>query len=241
MQLAMEAALDLDDGREHVVKGRVGKWAASLVDVRLELVAEAVEAAGDDERVGVAERAEALAVDAVADVEQEVEVAGCRGRPRSSRGSARASGCRRGRACTCRTTRARRSAKRAAHTRPCSSGRRERSRPPSRSRCRPPRGCDVESRVDLVGREQRRGEPARADRFQRSTIRDPSAELVDQVAQGVRLGLVVAPAHDVAGEGEDPRSRRVRHAELGVAALPSSRIGTAVARDSTLLTTVGDA
>src|SRR5205823_13029668 len=49
--------------------------AAALVDVRLELVAELGDVARDDHRVRVAERAEALAVDAVADVEQQVELA----------------------------------------------------------------------------------------------------------------------------------------------------------------------
>src|SRR5437764_7822371 len=63
------------DRREHAVERRLpAERAAALVDVRLELVAELRDVARDDDRVGIAERAEALAVDAVADVEQQVEV-----------------------------------------------------------------------------------------------------------------------------------------------------------------------
>src|SRR4051794_17620613 len=64
-----------DDGGQHVVERRgAAVRAAALVDVRLELGAELCDVARDDDRVRVAERAEALAVDAVADVEQQVEV-----------------------------------------------------------------------------------------------------------------------------------------------------------------------
>ena len=50
------------------------KGHAAVVDVRLELVAELVDVARDRDRVRVSERAEALAEDAVADVEQQVEI-----------------------------------------------------------------------------------------------------------------------------------------------------------------------
>src|SRR5436309_10805907 len=65
-----------DDGRQDVFQGGLAaERAATLVDVRDELVAELRDVARDDDRVGVAERAQALAVDAVADVEQQVEFA----------------------------------------------------------------------------------------------------------------------------------------------------------------------
>src|SRR5258707_9140856 len=64
------------DRRQDVVERRgATERAAALLDVRDELVAELRDVAGDDDRVRVAERAEALAVDPVADVEQQVEVA----------------------------------------------------------------------------------------------------------------------------------------------------------------------
>ena len=51
--------------------------AAALVDVRLELVAELVEVADHRDRVGVAERAQALAVDALGDRDEQVHVGLC--------------------------------------------------------------------------------------------------------------------------------------------------------------------
>src|SRR5881392_1546945 len=63
------------DRCEYVVeRGLVAERAAALLDVRDELVAELRYVARDDDRVGVTERAQALAVDAVADVEQQVEL-----------------------------------------------------------------------------------------------------------------------------------------------------------------------
>src|SRR6267142_1836656 len=63
------------DGSKDVIQGRFpAERAAALVDVRDELVAELRDVARDDDCVRVAERAEALAVDPVADVEQQVEV-----------------------------------------------------------------------------------------------------------------------------------------------------------------------
>src|SRR5260221_5458078 len=64
------------DRRQDVVERRgATERAAALLDVRDELVAELRDVRRDDDRVGVAERAEALAVDPVAHVEEEVEVA----------------------------------------------------------------------------------------------------------------------------------------------------------------------
>src|SRR5689334_8807964 len=65
----------LVDGREQPVQRRLARMrAAAEVDVLLEVVAELVDVAGDRHRGRVAERAEALAEDAVADVEQQVEL-----------------------------------------------------------------------------------------------------------------------------------------------------------------------
>ena len=131
-----------------------------------------VDVAHDRHRVGVAERAEALAVDPLADVEQQVEV-GLRRRAvlDLAAGSAPSSACPRGTACTCRTTRARRTARRAGRAAPCSSDRRSRS--PRRSRHRPGLGqrVEVERRVDLVGRQDRRRGAARDDRLQLAAVR----------------------------------------------------------------------
>src|SRR6185436_19133291 len=61
--------------REDVVqRGRVAERAAALLDVRDELLAELRDVARDGHRGRLAERAEALAVDAVAYVEQQVEL-----------------------------------------------------------------------------------------------------------------------------------------------------------------------
>src|SRR5579862_4281458 len=70
----------LVDRHEEVVERRVGaERAAALVEVAAELVAELRDAARDGHRGRVAEHAEALADDPVADVEQELEVALARG------------------------------------------------------------------------------------------------------------------------------------------------------------------
>src|SRR5919109_854253 len=66
----------LVDGREEALERRLAaEGAAAAVDVRLVLVAELVDVARDRHRGRVAERAEALAEDPVADREQEVELA----------------------------------------------------------------------------------------------------------------------------------------------------------------------
>src|SRR5215210_2741766 len=65
----------VDRGEQALERGGAAERAAALVDVRLELAAELVDIARDRHRRRVTERAEALAENAVADVEQEVELA----------------------------------------------------------------------------------------------------------------------------------------------------------------------
>ena len=65
--------------REDVVeRRRVAEGTARLVDVRLELAAELVDVARDRDRGRLAERTQALAVDAVADIEASLLVTGPR-------------------------------------------------------------------------------------------------------------------------------------------------------------------
>src|SRR5438067_9744326 len=74
--LLADVVVVLLDRREQAVERRLAaERAPGGVDMRLELVAELVDVAGDRHRGRVAERAEALAEDAVADVEQQVELA----------------------------------------------------------------------------------------------------------------------------------------------------------------------
>ena len=211
MQLAMEAALDLDDGREYVVKGRVevgsvpGRcaWNSSRKRSRQLATTGASESPSRQRHLPLT-RSQTSS-------RRSRSCCRSRGRPRSSRGSARASGCRRGRACTCRTTRARRSAKRAAHTRPAAPV--VENDPPAE-----PIAVPASARILMSSRmltwsavSSRVESPARGGSL--SEIDHPGSppKLVDQLAQGhARLRLVVAPAHDVAGEREGPRSRRVR-------------------------------
>src|SRR3954465_2072740 len=66
----------LVDRREDVLERRLAaERASAVVDVLLELLAESVDVARHRHRRRVPERAEALTEDAVADVEQQVEVA----------------------------------------------------------------------------------------------------------------------------------------------------------------------
>src|SRR5829696_5464603 len=64
----------LDRREQALERGLAAERAAAVVDVLLELVAEAVDVARNRHRGRVAEGAEALAEDAVADVEQQVEL-----------------------------------------------------------------------------------------------------------------------------------------------------------------------
>ena len=130
--------------------------------------------ARDDDRGRVAERAEALAVDPVADVEQQVELAAAsRARPRACAGSPSSSACPRGTACTCRTTRARRTRRSGCRAAPCSSGRRARRSRPSPSPCRSSRErVEVVADVDLVLRQDHRRRAARDHRLQLAAVGD---------------------------------------------------------------------
>src|SRR5579883_2631481 len=76
LDVVAEAGVVLvDRGEDALERGGAAERAAAVVDVRLELVAELVDVARDRDRIGVSERAEALAEDPVADREQQVELA----------------------------------------------------------------------------------------------------------------------------------------------------------------------
>src|SRR2546428_5286216 len=64
----------VDRGEDALEARLAAEWAGALVDVALELLAEARDVARDRHRGGVAERAEALAEDPVADVEEQIEL-----------------------------------------------------------------------------------------------------------------------------------------------------------------------
>ena len=127
--------------------------------------------------------------------------------PRSSRGAAPSSASPRGRACTCRRTRACRTSSSAARAAPCSSARRprsarrrrrtSRSRPASRSRA---------ARRSGRGGQRRHRRAAGDDRLQLVAAGDPAGVRVDQLAhRGAELELVVARA-----SRRCRRSRRAR-------------------------------
>src|SRR5438128_8816652 len=65
----------LRDRGQHVVqRRRVAERTPALVDVRLELLAELLDVARDGDRGGLPERAEALPVDPIAYVQQEIQL-----------------------------------------------------------------------------------------------------------------------------------------------------------------------
>src|SRR5436190_24378369 len=66
--------VDCDRGEHAPQRRRLAERTPGFVDVLLELAAELVDVAGHRDRGRLAERAEALAVDAVAHVEQQVEL-----------------------------------------------------------------------------------------------------------------------------------------------------------------------
>ena len=73
------------------------------------------------------------------------------------------------------------------------------------------------TRFGLVGRQDHGRRAARDHRLERTTVGDPAADVVDQVAQREAVGeLVVAAVDDVSGEREDASAGRVLEAELRV-------------------------
>ena len=68
------ALVQLGRGKDSLERGLAAERAAAEFDVRLVLVAEAVDVAEHRDRIGVAERAQAFAHDPVADGEQQVEI-----------------------------------------------------------------------------------------------------------------------------------------------------------------------
>ena len=163
-------------GRATTARGLVQRAGAGL-EVRVELLAEALHDRAHRHRAGVAERAQALALDVVADLEHEVDLAllGDR-RARSAAACRPSSACPRGRACTCRTSRAGRTRRCAARAAPCRCGRRSRSRPPSRPSCRPRRAPRARSRRRAPRAQHRRRRAARDDRLQRAAFGHAAAE-----------------------------------------------------------------
>ena len=193
--------------------------AAAFVDMRLELVPELGHVADDRDRVGVAQRAEALAVDPLGDVEQQVEVA-LRAAPlldlqQDLRQPLGADAARRALAARLVLVELRDADTELHHAAAVvedDDGGRAHRRPGGGHR------VEVERHlVDLGGREDRRRGATGDDRLERPPAGDAAALLVDEVAQRVAVRqLVVAAAHDVPGEREDPRARRGLDPELRV-------------------------
>ena len=180
-------------GRRHAVGSRGGeeRWrrpgrtgSRRCVEVREVLVAEVLDRGRDRAGRAVAERAERAAEDVVALVEQQ-----CRGRPRcpgpsrGGPGSAPATRCPRGTACTCRRTRACRTRSSAAPPAPrrwsrrrsaapwCRASSRPRRRPRSRAARRGARrsaaGCDEPPGVQNFSSWPSRMPPARSSSSRR--------------------------------------------------------------------------
>src|SRR3954451_634163 len=175
----------LVDRREDVLERRLAaERTAAVVDVLLELLAESVHVARDRHRRRVAERAEALAEDAVADVEQQVEVALLRApvleRVEDLHHPPRADAARRALAARLvhielRDTEAE------LHHAAAVVDRDDRARPEHRAGLR--ERVVVERWVDLGRGEDRRRRSAGDDRLELAPVGDAAAELVDELAQ----------------------------------------------------------
>ncbi len=183
-----------------------------------ELVAEAVDVARDRHRGGVAERAQALAEDAVADVEQQLEV-GLRRVPvldpvQKLHHPARPLAARRALPARLVLVELGDAQAELHHAGAVVD---HDHRAGAEHRAGPGDRVEIEARVELVGREHRHRRAARNDRLQLPPTRDAAAEVVDQLAQRrAERHLVVAAPDDVSREGEDARAGGVRNAELRV-------------------------
>src|SRR6266540_1834244 len=199
------------DRREGSLQRRLAAvWAPALVDVALELVAEALHVLDDRPRGEVAERAQALAQDPVADREQEVEL-GLLGAPflellEQLHHPARPLPA--GRALAARLVHVELGrAERQLHHAGAVVDHDHRRRSELRSRLRD--RVEVEIRVELVRRHHRGRRAAGDDRLQLPSLGDAASDVVDQLPQGrTELELVVAGPLDVSGQGEDDGSGR---------------------------------
>ena len=205
-------------GRARRTPATSHRTGSRAVDVRLELVAELVGVRGDRHRRRVAERAQALADDPVADGEEQVElalrrVAGLelaqdRGHPACPLAARRALAAR-------LVLVELRDADAELHHADAVVD----ADDPGRAHRRAGGGERVEvvADVDLVAREDHRGRPAGDDRLQLPAVGDAAAELLDDRAQRHPvLDLVVAAVDHVAGDRDDARAGRVLDAELRV-------------------------
>jgi hypothetical protein len=197
---------------EQAVERGVGaEGAPAVLEVRVELVAELRHAARDRHRRRVAEHAQALADDAVANVEAQREVAlGGRAvldaaqdldeppRADAARGALAA------RLVHVELRDAERELHDARSVVDCGddAGADEESLLPQRRR--------VEPRVDVVRGHHRERRAADHHGLQLAPVRDAAADVVDQLAHGDPVRPLVGPrAHDVAGEAEHARARRI--------------------------------
>src|SRR5215213_10488887 len=196
----------LVDGRENPLQRRLAaEWAPALVDVPLELLAEALDVL--DHRAGgkVAERAQAPPHDAVADVEEQVEL-GLLGaavlqlleelryptRSLATRGALPA---------RLVHVELRRSQRELHHAGPVVDHDHRRSTELRPGFCN---GVVVEVRLQLIRRHHRRRRAARDDRLQFAPAGHAATDVVDQLPQRrAELELVVARPLDVPGQRED--------------------------------------
>ena len=194
------------------------------VEVRDVLVAEVLDRRRDRAGRAVAERAERPAEDVVAQVEQLVEVAPrCPRRARAGAGSAPATRCPRGTACTCRRTRACRTRSSAAPRGRRRWSRRRSAAPWCRASTRPRHALVVERDVEVLGGEQRRGRAARRPELQLVALADAAGQ-VEQLAQrDAQRRLVLAGPRDVPGQ-------RVQREALATSRCPCGEPVGAVAR-----------
>ena len=218
--------------------------AAPLVDVRLELVPELVEIAHDRDRVGVAERAEAFAVDALGHGDEEVHVGlraaavldllqdlGQPARPDSARGALPAG------LVLVELRHPHGELHHAAAVVDRDHGSRADRRPGADER------VEVERHAPRLGggEDDRRG-AAWDDRLELAAAGDAAADVVDELPQREAVReLVVAAVDDVAREGEDARARRALEADLRVRGPADLENQVVLVIDSTLLTAVGEA
>ena len=227
-ELGAHTSASSDDGRVRVLVDRreqprelrVGaERAAAVLEVLAELVAELRHAARDRHRGRVAEHAEALADDPVADVERQLEVALGRGslldRAHQLDEPARADAARRALAARLVHVELRDPQRELDDARPLVDHRHD-ARADEVALLAERVG--VERRVEVVRRHHRERRAAHHHGLERVAVRDAAADVVDQVPHRdpVRR-LVHAGPLDVAREAEEARAGRVgRRADLRV-------------------------